>query len=330
MEFTYKLSQKIFNYIKEKDMIHQGDNVLVGISGGADSVCLFLILTNLSKKIGFNIYGVHVNHCIRGESAKRDEQFSKELCDKYSVECAIYREDVIKYAKEEKLTVEEAGRIIRYKIFENESKKHNNAKIAVAHHMNDQAETVLFNIMRGSGLKGVSGIAPVRDNIIRPILCITKEEIVRYLKEIEQTFCIDETNDDTNYSRNAIRNIVIKELNKIQSESVAHIASSADEIREADEYIKEVADTVFNNNVIINNNTYTIPVKVLKEEKPIVMRYVIRIIIGRLLTKLKDITRTHVDDIYSLTNKGKGKEIILPRGLIARRTKNGIELFIKI
>lgn len=330
MEYTYKLSQKVYSFIIEKDMINKGDSVLVGLSGGADSVCLFLMLLNLSKQLAFNLYAVHVNHSIRGESAKRDEDFSKALCEKYGVECAIYTEDVIQYAKDEKLTVEEAGRIIRYNIFEKEAKKHNNAKIAVAHHMNDQAETVLFNIIRGSGLKGVSGITPVRNNIIRPILCITKEEIVKYLDELNQSYCTDETNEDTNYSRNAIRNIIIKQLEKIQSESVSHIALTADEIREADEYIKEIAETIFTNNVTFKDSIYTIPIKTLKEEKKVVMRYVIRIIIGKLLTRLKDVTRTHVDDIYSLTFKGKGKEIILPKGLVARRTKNGIEMFIKM
>ncbi len=328
MDFTYKLSQKVHEFIKEKDMIHQGDSIVVGISGGADSVCLFLMLINLAKKIDFNIYAVHVNHGIRGESARRDELFSKTLCERYSVDCAIYNEDVIKYAKDKKLTVEEAGRILRYQIFEKEAAKHNNAKIAVAHHMNDQAETVLFNIIRGSGLKGVSGISPVRDKIIRPILCITKDEILHYLEEINQSYCLDETNLDTNYSRNAIRNIIIKELEKIQSESVAHIANSADEIREADEYIREVARAIFTKDIAIENNVYLIPISILKTEKPIIMRYVIRMVIECLLTRLKDVTRTHVDDIYALTFKGSGKEIILPKGLVAKRVKKGIEMFI--
>ena len=148
--------------------------VLTGLSGGADSVCLFLLLNKLSEKLKFRVHAIHVNHNIRGESARRDEDFSRALCEKYNIPFKAYSIDVLKKAKDLKLSVEEAGRIARYECFNDYAnilsenvalmdtlKGRADIKIAVAHHMNDQAETIIFNMLRGSGLKGVSGMKPV-------------------------------------------------------------------------------------------------------------------------------------------------------------------------
>lgn len=327
MDYDYKFLKKVSDYIEANNMIKKGDNIIVGVSGGGDSVCLFLILKELSLKVGFNLFAVHVNHGIRGITATRDELFSKALCDREGVSCEVYHLDVVEKARVEKLTIEEAGRKARYEVFEKESKEHNNAKIAVAHHINDQAETVLFNMIRGSGLKGMGGILPVRDNIIRPLLCVTKEEILKYLNEKGEAYCTDETNEDDLYSRNSIRNNVINTLEKIQPESVTHIANTAAELREAQEFIEDVAQNLFNENVTKSEEGYFINVKSLKNEKPIILRYIIIFTMQQLIEEWKDITRIHINDVLSLKEKGRGKEIHLPKGLIAKRVTDGILIY---
>ena len=324
MDYSFKFTQKVSTYIEKNQMIKQGDSVIVGLSGGGDSVCLFLVLNELRKKMKFDLFCVHVNHGIRGISATRDELFAKELCNRENIPIKIYNIDVPKIAKDEKISLEEAGRKARYEIFNQEAKEHNNAKIAVAHHINDQAETILFNMIRGSGLKGMGGITPIRGNIIRPFLSVTRNEIERYLRENNEDFCVDETNEDDTYSRNQIRNKVIPLLNEIQPESVVHIASAAEEFRELSEYIEEKAKELFKCYVTKMDNGYVISLDKLKKEKPIIVRSVIILTMKKLTDEYKDITRTHINDIYSLVHKGRGKEIHLPKGLYAQKISGGI------
>lgn len=324
MDYKFLFFKKVTEYIEEFNMIESGDSIVVGVSGGGDSVCLFLILNELRKKKDFDLYAVHINHGIRGITATRDEIFAKELCEREGIPCNVYQLDVIERAKKDKETVEEAGRKARYEVFEREASKYQNGKIAVAHHVNDQAETVLFNMIRGSGLKGMGGILPVRNNIIRPLLCVTKEEILRYLDEDGEEYCTDETNEDDSYSRNCIRNNVIPGLEKVQPESVVHIARTAQELREAQEYIEEKAKELYINSVSESNGEYLIDLKVLKNEKPIILRYVIIYTMQNLLEEWKDITRIHINDVLSLKGKGKGKEIHLPKGIVAKKIAGGI------
>lgn len=324
MDYNFKFTQKISTYIEKNKMIKPGDSVVVGLSGGGDSVCLFLILNELKKKIGFDLFCVHINHGIRGITATRDEIFAKELCERENIPIKIYKINVPEKSRDEKLSLEEAGRKARYDIFYKEAAEHNNAKIAVAHHINDQAETVLFNMIRGSGLKGVGGIAPVRENIIRPLLCVTRDEIEEYLRTNNEDFCTDETNEDDAYSRNQIRNRVIPLFNEIQPESASHIASVAEELREVSEYIEEKAKELVKLYVTKQDKGYVISLEKLKKEKPVIIRYVIIFTMQKLTEEYKDITRTHINDVYSLISKGCGKEIHLPKGLNAKKIKGGI------
>lgn len=347
MDYCFKFTKKVLNFIDDNNMISEGDNIIVGLSGGGDSVCLFLILNELRKKINFNLYAVHVNHGIRGISATRDEMFAVALCERENVPCKVVKIDAVAKAKLEKITLEEAGRKARYEIFSEEAALFDEAKIAVAHHMNDQAETVLFNLARGAGLKGMGGIQAVRNNILRPLLCVTKEEIISFLSEKNEDFCIDETNDDDDYTRNYIRNKIIPALSEIQPEITAHIASTAYELREANEYIEEKSKELFDESVervdiskdihdnqvadIVKNGDvvegYIIDISKIKKEKPILIRNIIIITMQRLVDEWKDVSRIHIQDVYGLIDKGKGKEIHLPKGLIAKKIKNGIFIY---
>jgi len=175
--------EKVFRYIQKYQMIKEGDTIVAGISGGADSVCLLFVLTEIRKRIPFHLAVVHVNHGIRME-AKEDAEYVRLLCAKQKIPFYLKEADVKVYAKEQGLSEEEAGRIIRYRAFKEvllKERDNEGGKIAVAHNSNDCAETMLFNLFRGTGLKGLIGIKPVKGNIIRPILCLERKEIEEYL-----------------------------------------------------------------------------------------------------------------------------------------------------
>jgi len=182
-------------------------------------------------------------------------------------------------------------------------------------------------MIRGSGLKGMGGILPVRDNIIRPLLCVTKDEILMYLNAKKQNYCTDETNEDDSYSRNAIRNNVIPALEAVQAESAAHIARTAEELREAEEYIEEAAKKIYKICVKEKDGGYFIDLSLLKDEKPIILRNIIIYTMQELIYEWKDITRIHITDVLSLKDKGRGKEIHLPKGLIAKKVTGGILIY---
>lgn len=333
-DFSYKLTKRVEKYIKENEMIRHGDFVIAGLSGGADSVCLFLLLNKLNEEMGFTLHAVHINHCIRDEGAKADEQFSKSLCEKAGVPFTSYKVDVLGISKKNGLTVEEAGRNARYECFReyaDKKLKGKSVKVAVAHHIDDQAETVIFNMVRGSGIRGIGGMRPCGKRgcitLIRPLLCVTKKEILTYLKFVGQDFCIDETNEDNDYSRNQIRNIVIRKLNEIQPKTSEHIALMSDEVREAYEYIDDVTNKRFEECVLKDGNAYKIDVTLLKDEKPIIVRELIILVLKHMIENYRDITKKHIEDVYGLFLKGKGKKVNLPYGLIAQKEKGFVVIF---
>ena len=171
------MMKKVLNFVNENRLFEYGDKVILGVSGGADSVCMLHMLCGLKEQLGITLQVVHVNHGIRGEEAHRDEIFVKELCKKLDVPCKVYHLDIPAMAKKKKMSEEEAGRQARYEIFENLATETGAQKIAVAHNLNDNSETVLFHLFRGSGLKGLMGIPVKRDKIVRPILCLSRQEI---------------------------------------------------------------------------------------------------------------------------------------------------------
>ena len=176
--------EKIKSFIAKQDMLEKEDCVIVGVSGGADSVCLLFVLLELQKSIGFQLAAVHVNHGLRGEEATRDENFVKKLCEEKGVPFVSYFENVELLAKKWKQSTEEAGRNFRRDCFEKTLKEMGGTKIALAHHKNDNVETFLWNLCRGTGLKGMRGILPVSGVWIRPLLCLSRKEIETYLEQM--------------------------------------------------------------------------------------------------------------------------------------------------
>lgn len=193
--------------IKENELLNKEETIIAGVSGGADSVCLLLLLKDILTSD--KIVAVHINHGIRGEEADRDEGFVKQLCEKHKIKLEIRQLDIPLFAKENKISEEEAGRMLRYKVFEEIRKKENASKIAVAHNANDVAETFLLNLSRGSGITGLTGIKIRNDNIIRPLIKTSRAEIEQIVEYYGESFVTDSTNNSLIYSRNRIRNKVI-------------------------------------------------------------------------------------------------------------------------
>lgn len=203
--------------IKTHNMLVAEDNVIVALSGGADSVALLHTLLSLKDLFKLNIMAAHINHNLRGEEADRDESFVRKLCKDNNVKLFVKSIDINKIAKDQKISTELCGRNERYNYFKELSVKYS-AKIATAHTASDNAETVLFNLTRGSGLKGMTGIQPVRDYIIRPLICCTRQDIEEYCKENNLQFVTDSSNLTDDYTRNKIRHNVIPSLKEINSD----------------------------------------------------------------------------------------------------------------
>lgn len=234
-----------------KKMITNG--VLVGLSGGADSVMLLCFLLEYRRRTAeFPILAVHINHSIRGEFADRDEEFARKLCDKLSVEFISKKIDVPLIAKKQGLGIEECARNVRYQEFSNIILGRNDINsIAVAHNADDNLETVIFNIFRGTGLRGVCGIPPVRDNIFRPLLGVKKSDIINALSVCDVLFVTDETNNETEYRRNYIRHKVVPVLHGLCDDPCAMVSRLSSNLRCDDEYISLCADNIIGDSKII-------------------------------------------------------------------------------
>ena len=344
--------KKIQQYITEKKLLADGDHVIIGLSGGADSVCLLLVLKALQPTYHLTLTAVHVHHGIRGESAERDLRFSKELCEANEVEFVAAYRDVPGIAAKLHLTEEEAGRSVRYEIFEQEARKRGASVIAVAHHMDDQAETVLMNLLRGSGIRGCGGIQAKRllsdgrriqakpsacdethildkpsafndsDSeifVVRPLLGVRRSEIEAWLTAQNQTWCTDETNLTDEYLRSRIRNNLLPLLEReYNAQAAEHIAAASGDFFEAEEYLRSRAKEIFASWQDEYGQTgNVIPLKELSAEKPILQRYLIQEAIKRT-GSIKDVGRTHIEAVLGLLTKTTGSQIHLPGGRIAR------------
>ena len=318
--------QKVLNYCQEHSMIEKNDKIIVGISGGADSVCLLELLCQMRETIPIEIFAVHVNHGIRQE-AKRDADFVRKLCDQKEIPFYLRDANIPQIARQQHLSSEEAGRKIRYDAFEEIRKQLQANKIAVAHNKNDQAETVLFHLLRGCGIKGISGIRPVRGNIIRPLLCVERCEIESYLSGKKITYCTDHTNGEDTYTRNRIRNRILPLAEKIVNTNiVSHIAETAEIAAQTDEYLMEQASSIYK--IIVKENPavneYELDEMGFQKLAPIMKKYLVRICLDKVAGSNKDITAVHIREICGLVNKQVGKKIQLPNNISIIKTYSGL------
>lgn len=312
--------QKVKEYVEKYHMLEENDRVVIGVSGGADSVCLLFLMCELRKSIPLELMVMHVEHGIRGEESLEDAAFVENLCREIEVPFYLRSIDVQKMAKEKRMTVEEAGREARYEAYESLHP----TKIAVGHNANDVAETFLFHLFRGAGVKGLGGIAPVRDRIIRPLLGTPREEIEEYLTRNQIPYRTDITNLTLDYTRNKIRHVVLKDAGQINEQSLRHIAEAAEMIRQTEEYMEKMAAICFQTYVEKQENAYLMRYPMYQKEDHIMTTYVIRMCMEELAKRKKDITASHIKSVMALFEKQTGRSISLPYGLTAAREYEGV------
>ena len=294
-----------------------------------------------------------MNHGIRGAEADRDERFVMELCERLNIPLNVAHEKVETYAEKHGLSGEEAGRILRYRHLEETAERYHCAKIAVAHHEDDDAETVLLNLFRGSGLAGLSGIRPVRGKIIRPLLCVSRKEIEEYLKEQGFSWCEDSTNRENDYTRNKIRNELLPWVKEnINSRAAEHILAVSELAAQADVYFEMEAERILEESCLKRREEakqltsqnageadgkesgtgqdskeaenamkmYTkISTNLFDSQPEILKTYIIRRMVLNAAGKAKDITERHIRAVMKLTGPGGGHSVNLPYGLQAVR-----------
>ena len=317
--------KKIRNFIEEYHMVEKEDCVLAAVSGGADSVCLLLLLHTLREELGFSLCAVHVEHGIRGEESLRDVRFVEEICKTYGIPCRICHCRAAEYASEKKLTLEEAARELRYRLFRETAEEFGANKTAVAHNQNDCAETMLFHLARGSGLKGLCGIQPVRGQVIRPLLCVSRQEIERYLTEKGQAFCVDRTNQDVLYTRNKIRHQVLPLLTQINENAVLHMNQAAGVVAEAAELVSRLSAQAAKKYVSSCEDGLCIQQGLLGE-LPVIQKEVLHHALAEAAGSSKDISNVHVLQLLTLFARQSGKAADFPYGVCARRTYEGLLL----
>ena len=269
------MEEKILKTIKKYNLISNGDKIVVAVSGGPDSMCLLNILKNLRQKFNIELFVAHINHMIR-EEADSETEYVKNYCERNNIKCFIKRANVLEMAKEQKKGTEEMGRIVRYDFFEYVANEVSADKIAIAHTENDNAETILMNLMRGASLEGLKGIEPIREKYIRPLIECNREEIEKYceINKLDPKF--DKTNNDNTYTRNKIRNLLIpyikKEFNPNIIETLNRLAVLA---RQDATYFNKIvkesyADILLYENINnndINNLNENLEKYIVKEEK---------------------------------------------------------------
>lgn len=313
------ISSLVLKTIEKYNMLERGDKVIAAVSGGADSVCMLHILNNLKNDLKFSLCCAHINHGLRGEAADSDEAFVKALCVNMGVDFYSKKFDVARLAEENKITCEEAGRNVRYSFFEEIKTKYGYNKVATAHNKNDNAETVLMRIIRGTGIDGLAGIPYMRnDGVIRPILDISREQVEEYCAENNLEFCTDATNLENDFTRNKVRNMLIpfieREFNAKISDSLIRLSDSAEE---DSKFLKSYTKRLYQRlgNPIPGSKLNTLHVDSLKLlEKPILTRVLQLAAEKSSPAKLE---KKHICDIIELLNKNTGASINLPQGLVA-------------
>lgn len=325
---------KVLAYIKENHMLQPGERVVVGVSGGADSVCLLFILLKIRESIPIELTAVHVNHKIRPEAGE-DAAFVEGLCRKWGCSYRYVEADVESYAAGQHISTEEAGRLIRYEAFERVRKELASdtveCKIAVAHNQNDNAETVLFHLMRGTGLKGLSGIRPMRGNIIRPLLCVSRTEIEAFLEKQQISYCIDRTNGEDTYTRNRIRHHILPYAEKeICRQAVSHIYDTSVIAAEAESYICKNAAAAMERCIVEQKpEEIVLSVEAFQKEDAFLRKQLLILVLERLAGSRRDIGAVHIKAFYELFFRNGNKQCDLPYGLSAYREYDNVRIAVR-
>lgn len=317
------IEQKVLKFINENHLIEKGNKVLVAFSGGADSVFLLQFLIKYKTRFGIELAAFHLNHKLRGRDADADEKFCTDFCTKKNIEFQSVSKDVKQISKKKKVSIEEAARELRYAELIKTSEKLKADKIATAHNLSDSVETVLLNFIKGTGLKGFAGIPVQRENIIRPILCLTSEEIRKYLKLNKISYRLDKSNLNIDYERNFLRNEVIPKLKaKLNPKLEQKIASTLRILKDVNIFIDKQVNLFSRSAVDFDGKRLTINLKKLKSQDEIFNSIFLKTIVEKNF-KI-DVDAENVHSLIELINSQTGRSIQLKENFVAIRERDSI------
>ena len=324
------LEEEVLKTIKDNNLINEGDKIVIGVSGGPDSICLLHLLNNLKDTLKITIYVAHINHSIR-EVADMETKYVQDFCKKIGVECFVKKEDILSLAKKQKKGTEEVGRQVRYSFFDEVLEKTNSNKIATAHNSNDRAETVILNILRGSGISGLKGIEAIRDQkYIRPLINTDRESIEKYCEENKLEPKIDETNKENIYTRNKVRNVVIPYIKKEFNQNIIKTINRLSIVAtEENDYLMKITKQEYANISNIENGIITLDLKRFNNLELVIKRRLILYTINEAIHTTNGIEKVNLDDIVKLCSNNIGNKYLTPIKEIKIYVKKGKVYFIK-
>ena len=318
------IEQKVLKLIDENHLIEKNDKVLLALSGGADSVFLFYFLLKFKRRLGIRFKGFHLNHKIRGKEAKEDEIFCRNVCEKHDVELFVVTKDVKSYAKKNKLSVEEAGRKLRYKELDRIADEELIDKVATAHNSSDNTETVLLNLIKGAGSKGLSGIPVQRGKIIRPLLSLTADEIRNYLKVKKLYHRLDTSNLEIDFERNFIRNEIIPKLKKLNPRVEQKVLNSSKIIKNMRTFIEKEITAITQSSVKFSRGELRISLKKLHELDKVLWSEFFKSIIESKFTT--DLSTENLESLIHLVDNQAGKKLVLSNKIIALKERGYLSI----
>lgn len=326
------LAEKVLQTIKKYNLIDEDDKIVIGVSGGPDSMCLLDILCLNREKLGIEIAVAHINHMIRIE-ADEETKYVQEYCKKMNIKCYIKYAEVEKLANEQKLGTEEMGRRIRYNFFKEVAQNIGANKIATAHNSNDNAETVLMNLLRGSGTSGLKGIEIKREEqyiYIRPLRECNRVEIEEYCKRRELNPKIDKSNLENIYTRNKVRNELIPYLQKEFNPNIVETLNRLSDLsREEDKYFAKIVSEQYETLKIGENEKETIlNLKDFNKLPKVIKSKLILYTINKTIGTTQGISKIHIDDIIKLCDNNIGNKYLIPNKNIKIFIKKGKIFFI--
>ncbi len=308
------MEERVLKTIEKYKLIESGDGVLIAVSGGPDSMCLLDILNKLKEKLNIKIAVVHVNHGIR-EEANEETEYIKNYCEKYNIKIYVKYEKVVELAKQNKIGLEEAGRKVRYDFFDEVLQETKFNKIAIAHNMNDKVETILMNIIRGSGSLGLKGIEPKRENkYIRPLIEIERKDIEEYCSKNKLNPKFDKSNNDNTYTRNKIRNILIPFIKKEFNPNVIKGINNLSEIvTEEQNYLEKIVNNIYSQIKIEENKDKVIlDLKEFNKQDTIIKKRLLLLSVNKIFGSSKNIEKIHIEDIIKLCERNIGNKYLTP------------------
>ena len=318
----HPLIESVEKTIIEFDMLQSKDKVLVAVSGGPDSVALLRVLLALQAKFDIQIGVGHLDHGLRPSEATKDAAFVTSLCNKAGLPCHVETADIQSLHRQRKGSLETLGRKARYHFFGRIAREFGYNKIALGHHADDNAELILMNLFRGSGLLGLSGIPPVRNHrYIRPLIEQPREQLMNFLQDIQANFVMDDTNQDLRFLRNRIRHELMPGLvHRYNPNLVDTLNRTAAIFRTEEDWLNQTSERVFNTLAKGDTLSVRIPVSKLLENHQAIQRRTIRSAIGYVKGNLKSVTLQHIDAVLHLCRKGSSDQNVrLPGGLSAQR-----------